>query len=62
MKSLPLAGAPMIIDDTGVWTRIRARLPRLRPAEQRVARAILADPERVAHTAITMLARQCSER
>lgn len=60
MESLPAAGALTVIDDTGVLIRIRARLPRLRPAEQRVAAAILADPERVAQTAITLLARQCS--
>lgn len=43
-----------------VLVRIRAELPRLRPAERRVADAILAAPAQVAQTAITSLAQQCS--
>jgi DNA-binding MurR/RpiR family transcriptional regulator len=42
-----------------VLIRVRGALPNLRPAEQRVARAVLADPAAVSESSITNLARQC---
>jgi DNA-binding MurR/RpiR family transcriptional regulator len=42
-----------------VLIRVRGALPSLRPAEQRVARAVLADPAAVSESSITRLARQC---
>lgn len=43
----------------GVLVRIRALLPSLRPAEQRVAEAVLADPFGTADLSISRLAEQC---
>jgi DNA-binding MurR/RpiR family transcriptional regulator/CubicO group peptidase (beta-lactamase class C family) len=43
----------------GLLVRIRAELPGLRPAERRVARAVLDDPAGVAQRSIGALARQC---
>lgn len=40
--------------------RIRALLPSLAPAEQRVAHHIIDDPERVASSSITQLSRDCA--
>jgi DNA-binding MurR/RpiR family transcriptional regulator len=40
--------------------QVRALLPALRPAERRVAEAVLADPARVAACTITQLAQSCS--
>ncbi|MDA8372025.1 MAG: MurR/RpiR family transcriptional regulator [Nocardiopsaceae bacterium] len=40
--------------------RIRALLPSLAPAEQRVAQRIIDDPERVAASSITQLAKDCA--
>ena len=42
-----------------VLIRVRGALPNLRPAEQRVAAAVLADPAGVSESSITALARQC---
>ncbi|WP_017557198.1 MurR/RpiR family transcriptional regulator [Nocardiopsis baichengensis] len=44
----------------GTVLRVRALLPSLPPAEQRVARRIIDDPEGVAASSITQLARDCS--
>ena len=44
----------------GLLVRIRSALPGLRPAERRVAEAILGDPAGVAERSITALARQCA--
>lgn len=43
-----------------VLVRLRATLPQLQPAEQRVAGVVLADPARVAHLSITGLAEEAS--
>ncbi|WP_228646015.1 MurR/RpiR family transcriptional regulator [Microtetraspora sp. AC03309] len=43
----------------GILVRLRGALPSLRPAEQRVAHAVLADPQGVADRSIGMLAREC---
>lgn len=43
----------------GVLVRIRALLPSLRPAEQRVGEAVLADPAGTAELSISRLAQQC---
>jgi DNA-binding MurR/RpiR family transcriptional regulator len=42
-----------------VLIRVRGALPNLRPAEQRVAEAVLADPAGVSESSITAVARQC---
>ena len=42
-----------------ILIRVRGSLPNLRPAEQRVARAVLADPSGVSESSITTLARRC---
>lgn len=47
-------------DGRGVLVTIRAALPRLRPAERRVAEAVLAHPAAVAGRSIGALADQCS--
>jgi len=44
----------------GVLVAIRAALPTLRPAERRVAEAILADPDRAAGLSIGALATECA--
>lgn len=44
----------------GLLVRIRAALPALRPAERRVAEAVLDDPAGVAQWSISALAGQCS--
>lgn len=46
--------------EPGLLVRIRAAMPDLRPAELRVALAVLADPASVARLAIGALAAQCS--
>jgi DNA-binding MurR/RpiR family transcriptional regulator len=43
-----------------ILVRIRGTLPSLRPAERRVAEAILADPAAAAELSISALARQCA--
>ncbi|MET0695155.1 MAG: MurR/RpiR family transcriptional regulator [Propionibacteriaceae bacterium] len=43
-----------------ILIRVRGAMPNLRPAEQRVAQAVLADPARVSESSITSVARQCS--
>ena len=48
----PVRRCPMLI-------RVRGALPSLRPAEQRVAEAVLADPAGVSERSITSLARLC---
>lgn len=42
-----------------VLIKVRRCLPSLRPAEQRVAQAVLADPAAVSESSITAVARQC---
>lgn len=42
-----------------ILIRVRGILPNLRPAEQRVAQAVLADPAAVSESSITAVARQC---
>ncbi|HEY5820865.1 MAG TPA: MurR/RpiR family transcriptional regulator [Propionibacteriaceae bacterium] len=42
-----------------ILIRVRGALPSLRPAELRVAEAVLADPARVSESSITAVARQC---
>ncbi|MGI5489211.1 MurR/RpiR family transcriptional regulator [Microtetraspora malaysiensis] len=44
---------------SGVLVRLRGAIPSLRPAEQRVARAVLANPQGVADLSIGVLAREC---
>ncbi len=43
-----------------ILVRVRGALPGLRPAERRVAEAILADPAAMAELSISALARQCT--
>lgn len=50
---------PPPVPGRGVLVAIRAALPTLRPAEGRVAQAILADPGRAAGLSISALAAQC---
>jgi DNA-binding MurR/RpiR family transcriptional regulator len=45
--------------DTDILVRIRGALPALRPAERRVAEALLTDPAAAAELSIIALARQC---
>lgn len=42
-----------------ILIRVRGAMPDLRPAERRVAEAVLADPARVSESAITAVARLC---
>jgi len=42
-----------------ILIRVRGAMPNLRPAEQRVAEAVLADPAKVSESSITSVARQC---
>ena len=42
-----------------ILIRVRGAMPNLRPAEQRVARAVLADPAGVSENSITTVARTC---
>src|SRR4051794_39741079 len=42
-----------------VLVRVREAMPSLRPAEQRVAEAVLADPAGVSESSITSVARRC---
>ncbi|GAB3142356.1 MurR/RpiR family transcriptional regulator [Microbispora hainanensis] len=44
---------------SGILVRLRGAIRSLRPAEQRVARAVLADPQSVADRPIGALAREC---
>lgn len=44
----------------GTLVRLRGTIPSLRPAERRVAEAVLADPLGVAERSISALARQCN--
>ncbi|GIH13894.1 MurR/RpiR family transcriptional regulator [Rugosimonospora africana] len=48
------------MSDANILVRIRGALPSLRPAERRVAEAILADPAAAAELSISALARQCA--
>ncbi|MBA3876265.1 MAG: RpiR family transcriptional regulator [Anaerolinea sp.] len=52
--------APPADGGRGVLVTIRAALPTLRPAERRVAEAVLDDPAAVAGRSISALASQCS--
>lgn len=51
--------APTTPEWRGILVRLRGVIPSLRPAEQRVARAVLADPMGVAERSISALAAQC---
>jgi DNA-binding MurR/RpiR family transcriptional regulator len=42
-----------------ILIRVRGALPNLRPAERRVAEAVLADPAAISESSITAVARQC---
>ncbi|MFL6026959.1 MAG: MurR/RpiR family transcriptional regulator [Friedmanniella sp.] len=42
-----------------VLIRVRGAMPSLRPAERRVAEAVLADPAKISESSITLVARQC---
>jgi DNA-binding MurR/RpiR family transcriptional regulator len=42
-----------------VLVRVRGAVPNLRPAEQRVAQAVLADPAGISESSITTVARRC---
>ena len=42
-----------------ILIRVRGALPNLRPAERRVAEAVMADPAKVSESSITTVARQC---
>jgi DNA-binding MurR/RpiR family transcriptional regulator len=42
-----------------VLIRVRSAMPNLRPAEQRVAEAVLNDPAAISESSITSVARQC---
>lgn len=42
-----------------VLVRVRGAMPNLRPAEQRVAEAVLADPAGISESSITTVARRC---
>src|SRR6478736_8716416 len=42
-----------------VLIRVRSALPNLRPAEQRVAQAVLDDPAAISESSITSVARKC---
>src|SRR6478609_3259709 len=42
-----------------VLVRVRGAMPSLRPAEQRVAEAVLSDPAGVSESSITTVARRC---
>lgn len=46
-------------DDATLATKVRGMLPELRPAERRVADAVLEDPASVARESITTLAERC---
>ena len=43
-----------------ILIRVRGAVPNLRPAEQRVAQAVLDDPARISESSITAVARQCA--
>jgi DNA-binding MurR/RpiR family transcriptional regulator len=44
---------------SSVLIRVRGAMPSLRPAEQRVGEAVLADPAAISESSITAVARQC---
>ena len=59
-SSRPLAGPTAgSRPSLSILIRVRGALPSLRPAEQRVAEAVLADPAGVSERSITALARLC---
>lgn len=49
----------MSFETADILVRIRGALPSLRPAERRVAEALIADPAAAAELSISALARQC---
>src|SRR6478735_7126642 len=51
--------APTHRPAVSVLVRVRGAMPNLRPAEQRVAEAVLADPAGVSESSITTVARKC---
>jgi DNA-binding MurR/RpiR family transcriptional regulator len=44
---------------SSILIRVRGAMPSLRPAEQRVGEAVLADPAAISESSITAVARQC---
>lgn len=52
-------GPPAPKPALSVLIRIRGAVPSLRPAEQRVAQAVLADPAGISESSITAVARRC---
>jgi len=56
---IPAAVAPLPRSPLSVLIRVRGAIPSLRPAERRVADAVLADPAKVSESSITAVARQC---
>lgn len=52
-------GGTIVKPAVSVLIRIRGVMPNLRPAEQRVAHAVLADPAKVSESSITLVARMC---
>jgi DNA-binding MurR/RpiR family transcriptional regulator len=57
--TIRIAPVPSTDPDRGVLISIRAALPGLRPAERRVAQAVLDDPVAIAGRSISVLAAQC---
>lgn len=57
--ALTVAEGPPGDAGRGLLVRIRSALPTLRPAERRVAHAVLEDPAGIAERSISTLARQC---
>jgi DNA-binding MurR/RpiR family transcriptional regulator len=45
---------------SSILIRVRGAMPSLRPAEQRVGEAVLADPAAISESSITAVARQCT--
>ena len=52
---VPVASRPTL----SILIRVRGAIPNLRPAERRVADAVLADPAKISESSITAVARQC---
>jgi DNA-binding MurR/RpiR family transcriptional regulator len=58
-EGAPAATAPPPRPTLSILIRVRGALPNLRPAERRVAEAVLADPAKVSESSITTVARSC---
>src|SRR3954449_9759496 len=55
----PPTSVPVARPTLSILIRVRGAMPSLRPAEQRVADAVLADPAKISESSITAVARQC---